>query len=78
MKKLLTLACLIGFAATLIPPTADAATAKKKKRSVAAPQGQVACTVNGCHPVPAGCTPTMGYTWGGMPSGYDVVVCPHW
>ena len=38
-------------------------------------QRQVACTVYGCHPIPRGCTPTQGYTWNGIPSGFDVVVC---
>ena len=39
------------------------------------PQRQVACTVLGCHPVPAGCHPETGYYWNGLPTGFDVVVC---
>lgn len=38
--------------------------------------GQIACTPGGCHRVPAGCHPTQGFLWNGMPSGYDVIVCP--
>jgi hypothetical protein len=38
--------------------------------------GQIACTPAGCHRIPPGCHPTQGYLWNGMPSGYDVVVCP--
>jgi len=37
--------------------------------------GQIACTRYGCHPVPAGCHPTQGFLWNGMPSGYDVIIC---
>ena len=75
MRRLLTLTCLIAFA--FAPALADAAT-KKKKRAGATPQSKVACTINGCHPIPPGCVPTMGYTWDGIPSGYDVVVCRRW
>lgn len=38
--------------------------------------GQIACTPGGCHRVPAGCHPTQGFLWNGMPSGYDVIICP--
>jgi hypothetical protein len=43
---------------------------------VAAPQGQIACTVGGCERIPAACTPVPGRTWWGMPTGYDVIACP--
>jgi len=42
----------------------------------AQPQPQIACTVLGCIPVPAACTPVAGKTPGGRPTGYDVIVCP--
>jgi hypothetical protein len=39
-------------------------------------QGQIACTIAGCHPIPPGCHPETGYNWDGIPTGFDVVVCP--
>jgi hypothetical protein len=36
---------------------------------------QIACTVVGCHPIPRGCHPEMGYTPDGIPTGFDVAVC---
>jgi len=39
-------------------------------------QQQIACTVLGCMPIPAACTPVAGKTPGGRPTGYDVIVCP--
>ena len=38
--------------------------------------GEIACTQYGCHRIPAGCHPTQGFLWNGMPSGYDVIICP--
>jgi len=38
-------------------------------------QHQVACTVFGCQPIPRGCTPTQGYDWRGIPTGFDVIAC---
>lgn len=50
---------------------------KAKRQAVRRPGGgQIACTPAGCHRIPPGCHPTQGYLWNGMPSGYDVVVCP--
>jgi hypothetical protein len=37
---------------------------------------QIACTFDGCHRVPARCHPETGYTSSGLPTGYDIVVCP--
>lgn len=36
---------------------------------------QIACTVFGCRPIPRNCYPTQGYTWDGMPTGFDIIVC---
>jgi hypothetical protein len=49
----------------------------KKSRSARQPRepGQIACTVTGCHRIPPGCHPEMGYNWDGIPTGFDVVVC---
>jgi hypothetical protein len=37
--------------------------------------GRIACTVAGCHEIPPGCRPQMGYNWDGIPTGFDIVVC---
>ena len=66
---------LLIFAALAIAVPAEAATKKKAKR-VYAPQQQIACTEVGCLRVPRGCYPTGGKTWDGLPSGFDVMVCP--
>jgi hypothetical protein len=42
----------------------------------AQPPSRVACTVLGCQPIPAACNPVPGRTPGGLPTGYDVIVCP--
>jgi hypothetical protein len=44
-------------------------------RSIA-PQQQIACTMLGCNPVPAGCHPEPQRRFSGMTTGYDAVVCP--
>jgi hypothetical protein len=71
-KSLVTLIAAVVMAALLSP----LAEAKSQKQRRAAPPTQIACTELGCHPVPPGCTPRAGRTWSGMPSGFDVVVCP--
>lgn len=38
-------------------------------------QGQIACTVDRCHRIPAGCHPETGYNWDGLPTRFDIVVC---
>jgi hypothetical protein len=53
----------------------SAATKKSTPARQRAEQGQVACTVVGCHPIPPGCHPQMGYNWDGIPTGFDIVVC---
>ena len=44
--------------------------------SVARPPARIACTPLGCQPIPAACTPVPGRTWSGLPTGYDMIVCP--
>ncbi|MGA2894460.1 MAG: hypothetical protein ABSE22_16460 [Xanthobacteraceae bacterium] len=39
-------------------------------------QNHIACTVLGCIPVPPECGQTYGRTRGGIPTGYDVILCP--
>jgi hypothetical protein len=45
-------------------------------RTVARPPARIACTPLGCQPIPAACTPVPGRTWSGLPTGYDMIVCP--
>ena len=66
---------LLALAALAIAVPAEAAAKKKAKRVYAPPQ-QIACTEVGCLPVPRGCHPAGGKTWDGLPSGFDVMVCP--
>jgi hypothetical protein len=44
--------------------------------TMAPPPARIACTVSGCQPIPAACTPVPGRTLSGLPTGYDVIVCP--
>jgi len=46
------------------------------QHTAAQPPARIACTVLGCQPIPAACTPVPGRTRSGLPSGYDVIVCP--
>jgi hypothetical protein len=75
MRKPFVKLIAIMATAALLPALADAKP-PKQRRVQAQPQTQIACTELGCHPVPPGCTPRPGRTWSGMPSGFDVVVCP--
>jgi hypothetical protein len=85
MRLLAIAAGFAVFAAGFITAPAQASdyaqslSAKKvHKRHVvrrARPEAQVACTAFGCQRIPPGCTPTAGYDWRGIPTGFDVVVC---
>jgi len=55
--------------------TLSAATKKSAPARQRAEQGQIACTVAGCHSIPPGCHPQIGYNWDGLPTGFDIVVC---
>jgi hypothetical protein len=80
----------LAVAALAVALSASAANAQEPVRSVAlsaakkhpvtrrAPQepAHIACTINGCQPTPPGCHPEMGYYPNGIPTGYDIVVCP--
>lgn len=68
---------LMIVAAAAIPISAQAATVHRHAlRQAPAYQPQIACTDVGCLPVPRGCFPTGGKTFDGLPTGFDVVVCP--
>jgi len=66
---------IIAIVASLLA-TAVNAKPYKQRRVTAQPRPQIACTVVGCIPVPVGCVPRAGRTWSGLPSGFDVIVCP--
>src|SRR5262249_34629510 len=57
--------------ALILPPATKKSTAARRRRD----QDQIACTVAGCHPIPSGCHPQMGYSSDGIPTGFDIVVC---
>jgi hypothetical protein len=56
--------------------TALSAAKKKTAAGQNRVPSQIACTVGGCHPIPPGCRPQTGYNWDGIPTGFDIVVCP--
>jgi hypothetical protein len=68
----------------LITPASIASAATSHHRShshrqpaaTAPAPARIACTAAGCQPIPSGCMPVPGRTWSGLPTGYDVVVCP--
>jgi hypothetical protein len=71
----------LALAVIVVPVAAHAATKKhhhmsQQARGSYAYQRQIACTQVGCLPVPRGCHPAGGRTFSGMPSGFDVMVCP--
>lgn len=74
MKKL-----LVVFVALVVPVSAQAASKHKRHHNpsrIYTAQPQIACTQFGCIPVPRGCRPAQGRTFSGLPSDFDVVVCP--
>ena len=81
----LTVAAAMAFAVAAAPagaqpagPTTDLSAVKKHKapRHPRPQAGQIACTVAGCQRIPANCHPEIGYNWDGIPTGFDIVVCP--
>jgi hypothetical protein len=71
MSKSLIIAIIASLVSTLVN-----AKPSTQRRTKAQPHSQIACTVLGCSPVPVGCVPRPGRTWSGLPSGFDVIVCP--
>jgi hypothetical protein len=68
---------LIVFAVVILPLAADARSPRRQDDpDRGRRQGVIACTMLGCAPVPPGCGKTMGTTWSGLPTGFEVVVCP--
>jgi hypothetical protein len=73
-------ALALALAVLMVPVAAQATTKHHRHVSHMArgayAQQQIACTQVGCLPVPRGCFPAGGRTYSGMPSGFDVMVCP--
>jgi hypothetical protein len=86
IRLALSAAIALGSAAVGVPAQAQVAgqplnppTAKEHReaqRHKHERPHQIACTVAGCHPIPATCHPEMGYDGDGIPTGFDIVVCP--
>jgi hypothetical protein len=76
MKICISAIAAIGFTAIVSSNLAAATTVKHAKPQVAQQPQQIACTVLGCIPVPPECGQTYGRTHGGIPTGYDVILCP--
>jgi hypothetical protein len=75
-SKMIAAAALAVAGGVVLAQPADAAHRAKYHRVAAAQGQQIACTVLGCMPIPAACTPVAGKTPGGIPTGFDVIVCP--
>jgi len=69
-----------SFAEPAAPQTmkidAQGLSAASKKSTAARTRrepSKIACTVAGCHEIPPGCRPQMGYNWDGIPIGFGIV-----
>jgi hypothetical protein len=78
MRTIVPLATAAVLAIALIPASAAPKHHKHHTQASVPVQRQIACTVVGCLPVPRGCRPEMGYTPDGIPTGFDVMVCPNY
>ncbi|HEX4410490.1 MAG TPA: hypothetical protein VH206_17095 [Xanthobacteraceae bacterium] len=76
MIRRLILGLLLAASAAALAQPASAKKPIRRQHPVAQAQQQIACTVLGCMPIPAACSPVAGKTPGGRPTGYDVIVCP--
>jgi hypothetical protein len=78
------IACALTVAALLTVGTwSDGAAAQTRavpqsagKKSAAPSAGRIACTEQGCHPVPRGCYIETESWPPGHATGYDKIVCP--
>jgi hypothetical protein len=76
IAALLTVGPLTTPASTTIAANSAHRSHSSRHHAMAQPQARIACTVVGCQPIPGACTPVPGRTWSGLPTGYDVIVCP--
>jgi hypothetical protein len=81
-SKCTALALAALFAVATLVPSGPFALARTRSHSpqyhtaATQPPARVAFTVLGCQPIPAACTPVPGRSLSGLPTGYDVIVCP--
>ena len=78
MKTIASVVMAVVLVLALTPASAESRHNKRHSQAATAALPQIACTVVGCMPVPRGCHPEMGYTPDGIPTGFDVVVCPNY
>ena len=76
IAALLTVGALTTPASTTIAANSQHRSHSSRHHTVAQSPARIACTVLGCQPIPTACTPVPGRTWSGLPTGYDVIVCP--
>jgi hypothetical protein len=80
IQSALAIVAFVTAAALAAPAPGSAQTdtqsAARIKRQAAGAGLQIACTRTGCHPIPRGCTIEKEFGWDGLPTGYDLVVCP--
>ncbi|MGO8921585.1 MAG: hypothetical protein ACLQF4_01425 [Xanthobacteraceae bacterium] len=76
VATLLTAAMLTTPASATIAAFSQHRGHSSQHHTTAQPPARIACTVVGCQPIPVVCTPVPGRTWSGLPTGYDVIVCP--
>lgn len=75
-KFMVAAALLLSGTVLFAQPGYSAHRPRGHRAPAAQAQAHVACTVLGCQPIPASCTPVEGKTPGGIPTGYDSIVCP--
>jgi hypothetical protein len=78
MKAIVPVVTVVVLVLALMPASAVSRHYKRHTKAATAAQPQIACTVVGCMPVRRGCHPEMGYTPNGIPTGFDVAVCPNY
>jgi hypothetical protein len=78
MRIAMSFAALAIAAITSVPAAAQTPKMHNAKHPAVAQQGpqQIACTRVGCIAVPRQCDQMPGKTPGGLPTGFDVIICP--
>ena len=61
---------------TQIIAQAEQPSTNRNRRPAPSAGTQIACTRTGCHPIPRGCRIEKEFGWDGLPTGFDLVVCP--
>jgi len=58
------------------PQTLSMSAKKARPKPPRRETGPIACTIVGCIRIPPECHPEMGYNLDGVPTGFEIVVCP--